>query len=338
VELLLMNTIDHLLLPIREDQPAGIDLRTQMGTNSLYQKLKDARLAARTIERQQSQEYSEGTDMRMASAQWKTVLTLGAEVLINHSKDLDIAAWMTEALLRENNFAGLAQGFILLRELIERFWDDLYPSIDEEGLLTKLAPLTGLNGDETEGTLIIPIALISLTEGRTAGPFALWQYQSKSLNGIQTAVKETSPLFFHQLRQDLLHCQQAFTQLTSVLDKRCGADAPPASRIRMQLAACLECVESITKDIPGHIPVAAATADVSVSVVPVLQETPREQMLQQLLQAAEFFRRTEPHSPLSYLLERTVRWGRMSLPELLKEIIPDEQARGQMGNLTGVDF
>jgi type VI secretion system protein ImpA len=329
-----MNTIDHLLFPIRENQPAGVDLRTQMGADSLYQKIKDARLAARAIERQQSQEYSEGTDIKLSSAHWKTVLTLGADILINHSKDLDIAAWMTEALLRENNFSGLTQGFMLLRELIERFWDDLYPAIDEEGLLTKLAPLTGLNGDETEGTLIVPIALIPLTEGRTAGPFALWQYQSKSLNGIQIAVKETSPLFFHQLRQDLMHCQQEFIKLNSLLDERCGADAPPASRIRAQLAACQECVESITKDTPGNIPVLAPMLDISEKII--IQETPREQILQQLLQAAEFFRRTEPHSPLSYLLERTVRWGRMGLPELLKEIIPDEQARGQMGNLTGV--
>jgi type VI secretion system protein ImpA len=43
--------------------------------------------------------------------------------------------------------------------------------------------------------------------------------------------------------------------------------------------------------------------------------------LRQLKQVAEFFRKTEPHSPLSYALEQTVRWGGMSLPELLKDFI-----------------
>ena len=35
---------------------------------------------------------------------------------------------------------------------------------------------------------------------------------------------------------------------------------------------------------------------------------------------AEFFRRTEPLSPLSYTLQEAVRRARMSWPELLEEI------------------
>ena len=43
-------------------------------------------------------------------------------------------------------------------------------------------------------------------------------------------------------------------------------------------------------------------------------------MLQEI---AEYFRRTEPHSPLAYALEQAVRWGRTPLPKLLEELIPD---------------
>jgi type VI secretion system protein ImpA len=51
---------------------------------------------------------------------------------------------------------------------------------------------------------------------------------------------------------------------------------------------------------------------------------------------ADFFRRTEPHSPVSYALEQVVRWGGMSLPELLKELISEESVRRDLFRRTGI--
>jgi type VI secretion system protein ImpA len=53
----------------------------------------------------------------------------------------------------------------------------------------------------------------------------------------------------------------------------------------------------------------------------------REEAFRTLLKVAEYFRRTEPHTPVSYALEQAVRWGRMSLPELLTELIPEDSSR-----------
>ena len=53
----------------------------------------------------------------------------------------------------------------------------------------------------------------------------------------------------------------------------------------------------------------------------------REHALIMLQEIAEFFRRTEPHSPLAYTLEQAVRWGRTPLPKLLEELIPDPGGR-----------
>ena len=59
----------------------------------------------------------------------------------------------------------------------------------------------------------------------------------------------------------------------------------------------------------------------------------REEAFRTLEQVAQFFRRTEPHSPISYQLEQAVRWGRLPLPDLIHELIADparldELARG----------
>ena len=56
----------------------------------------------------------------------------------------------------------------------------------------------------------------------------------------------------------------------------------------------------------------------------------REEALRSLAAIAEFFRRTEPLSPLSYTLQEAVRRARMSWPELLEEIVPDAGQRSQI--------
>ncbi|HRJ61982.1 MAG TPA: type VI secretion system protein TssA, partial [Azospirillaceae bacterium] len=62
----------------------------------------------------------------------------------------------------------------------------------------------------------------------------------------------------------------------------------------------------------------------------------REDAFRALLQIADFFRKTEPHSPISYTLEEAVRRGRMTLAELLEELITDESARKHFLVASGV--
>ncbi len=62
----------------------------------------------------------------------------------------------------------------------------------------------------------------------------------------------------------------------------------------------------------------------------------REDALDGLLRVAEFFKRTEPHSPVSYSLEQAVRWGRMNLPQLLSELIDNEDVRTEMFRRLGI--
>ena len=56
----------------------------------------------------------------------------------------------------------------------------------------------------------------------------------------------------------------------------------------------------------------------------------RRQALAQLRQVAEFFRRTEPHSPVAYLADKAARWGEMPLHVWLKRVIKDDATLAQM--------
>jgi type VI secretion system protein ImpA len=55
-----------------------------------------------------------------------------------------------------------------------------------------------------------------------------------------------------------------------------------------------------------------------------------------LTTVAEYFRRTEPQSPIAYTLAEAVRRGRLSLPELLEEIVPDSGTRGDILKSLGI--
>src|SRR6516164_4991146 len=161
-----------LVAPIPGQKPTGVDLREESSLNSAYYAIKDARNAARAAERQLVGDGEEPT----SPPDWRPVLEHGMTVLAGQSKDLEIAAYVIEALVRLHGFAGLRDGFRLARGLVENYWDGLYPQPDEDGLVTRVAPLTGLNGDDAEGTLIQPIAKVPLTGGSSVGPFTQAHY------------------------------------------------------------------------------------------------------------------------------------------------------------------
>src|SRR5262249_8714955 len=62
----------------------------------------------------------------------------------------------------------------------------------------------------------------------------------------------------------------------------------------------------------------------------------REDAFRVLTKVADFFKRTEPHSVVSYALEQVVRCGRMPLPDLLRKPIPDDNPRKNLCQRVGI--
>src|SRR5262245_4776738 len=217
-----------LLQPVAGDKPAGVDLRANRGPTSPYDKLKDARTAARAAERallvptgdDEEAKKAQRDAVRVALEKWPIVRDLAPTVIAEQAKDLEVSAWLIEALVRsKSGYAGLRDGFRLARELAEKFWDGLYPLPDEDGMATRLAPLTGLNGDESEGTLLIPIQSVPITENTVDHPLNCLTYRQAhellllddakraqrikegavSMQVFDAAVKESSAEFFVNL-------------------------------------------------------------------------------------------------------------------------------------------
>ncbi len=62
----------------------------------------------------------------------------------------------------------------------------------------------------------------------------------------------------------------------------------------------------------------------------------RQDALKRLSEIAEYFRKTEPHSPVANLVFRSVRWGNMSLENLLQELVKDTTVLEQIRETLGI--
>ena len=58
---------------------------------------------------------------------WKHVSELSSNILKNSSKDLLVGAYLTQALLITEGYAGLAVGLKILSDMVETHWDCLFP-------------------------------------------------------------------------------------------------------------------------------------------------------------------------------------------------------------------
>jgi type VI secretion system protein ImpA len=346
--------LESLLSPIPGAAPCGTDPRSDTSPTSTYQAVKDARYAAADAERGLERGFAEESDAKRAEAtakqSWPLILSSGATLIASAAKDLEVAAWMTEALLRLHRIAGLRDGLLVLEGLVTQYWDDLFPLPDEDGLETRLAPLAGLSGGETEGRLIYPLKQVPLTEGDDPFPIAYWQYESaastrddKRDGGITIAdfsnrLQRSSPQFVRDLMDDARACLDAITRLDGALAAHCGNESPSFSRLRETLSDILEALRShgptlamadpeiLTDEVGAAVPASDGGQPSASGPVagPILD---RQGAFRQLEELAAFFRRTEPHSPIAYAIENLVRRGRMSFPELIEELIVDDSAR-----------
>ena len=359
--------------PISEESAGGSDIRDDISPTSSYYRVKDGRNTARTNERKRIENseayYFEPHD-------WADVLETAPEIITQQSKDLEIVSWYIEALCRSSGFAGLAFGFKVAEILIREHWDALFPMPDEDGISTRIGPMSGLNGFGGEGTLIMPIKSIPLLIDAEGQPINGWQCQqafelerlddpdkkqSRIKSGwiekstLDGAVRKTNIDELTTTRQDIEDAAAAFQSLTAAIDAACKDDPQPTSNITNTLKEIIEIFDFVagsrikaatpdaTAEQPGDDSAEESNSGTTTSAGIGFNMssstdylTQRRTALSTLGQVAEFFRRHEPHSPISYALEKAVKWSDMPLPDLLKELISDDQARQDYFRVTGI--
>lgn len=153
---------EDILKPIPGDNPSGVNLRSA----PVYDKIKEAR-------REDDQLPQGAWQHERKTADYGLVIKLAQEAIAVQSKDLQLAAWLTEALVKQQGMRGLREGLVLCDNMINQFWDTLYPEMEDGDLEMRSGPIEFITA-----RLVTPVKGLALSE---AG-YTYFQYvQSRSV-------------------------------------------------------------------------------------------------------------------------------------------------------------
>jgi len=360
--------IEALLAPIPGDNPAGESL----AYSGLYDEIREARRADDTLE--------QGEWVRdTKSADWVRAATLSTDALTSQTKDLQICAWMTEALVKLYGFAGLRDALKVIHGLHVGFWDKLFPEEDDGDLEGRANAISWM-----EREAAVALREVPLTRGAGGQSYGHNEFEQSNAFNVGPDVspelaeerrrraaeegkvtsedwlkaKQSTPRAFYEAAHATLdECWEYFQALDRLLDERYKNQAPAMSELKKALDAVRAVVEKIVKEkrllepdpIPagaaaggegeaganGGAPGGGAAAGGGVFVSGPIRT--RAEAVGRLTEVAAFFRQTEPHSPVSYLVERAVKWSQMPLEKWLASVIKDDTVLDSLRETLGVD-
>lgn len=302
-------------------------------------------------------------------ADWNTVIRICDSLLTSRTKDLRLAAWMTEAMGKTHGLGGLANGYTLLAELCERFWQDIHPQSDDDDQEARIGVLDWLVNQSAR--LIRETALTKSIKGNFScidQESARTTARNLELNPqladevirsgcvtqelFEAALKDTPTRHFVEGINAAEQLKAAVSRLQLVLERQLGENSPTFGHtfdtlddlsrfFRRHAGDQWGNPQPDNKADAGHT--SAQTDRLEPSIGDPGPESAggpvrsREHAIRQLNEIAAFFKRTEPHSPVAYLAEKAARWGGMPLHVWLRSVIKDDSALSSMEELLGVE-
>ena len=354
---------EELLKPIPGANPAGKSAREGKD----FDGLKEAR--------REEEALSQGEWKReIKTADWQKVIQISTRILSGESKDLEVAVWLLEGLVKRHGFAGLRDGLRVISELHARFWDSFFPVIEDGDHEVRTGRLEVLN------KLLPPaIKFVPLVVSSGGSSYTFWQYKESQdvenlrrgaasdaekrrqldevlkegkLDGdkFDKAVAGTPLAHCSAILEQIVEGEQEIDKLSKTLDEKYGEDAPSLRLVKEALTDCRLLMDSLVKKKGGsglqvgqQAAVGKDATEGGMSGAPSdgggtgggpLRD--RAGAIRQLAAVAEFFQKTEPHSPISYLVQRAVKWGEMPLDEWLQEVIKNPGVLGEVRETLGI--
>lgn len=354
------DRVSQLLDPLSADLPCGNSLRYEPDFDRL-----------RELRREDDASLPTGvwkSDIKRAD--WGEVEKLSTTVLRERSKDLMVAVWLGEAWLHRDALPGITDALALITQLCERYPQDLHPQAEDGDQSWRVTPLDWLarrygellhtqlplfgdkDGDfagfslfdwqqvqhkqvavnDTKPAKIAAEAALSqqnkLNERVRSTPLAWWL---RSLDAMQLAIKQLaalerwSDLHLQELAPTYVLLQKILQSLTVLFKEFIAMHPPQVVLIDIQDSAAQAIV-----DVTGELKTVRSPVQVFA------EPRSREEAYRQLLLIADYLARTEPHSPVPYLIKRGVEWGNKPLKELLSELISADPEARRLWTLLGV--
>jgi type VI secretion system protein ImpA len=339
--------VNELLAPIPGGDPAGSDA----SFSDQFDRIREARRADDPGLAQGEWQ----TELKVAD--WREAQSLAEDILLRTSKDLQAAVWLAEASIARYGLEGARDGFDLLAGLLDQYWDGLFPRAEDGDLEERASKLAwfATYGSRALQTMVLnddPQAALTLAgwldsrEVDNLGRQNAEAYQAALDDGrisgetYDTRMQSTQEPVIRERIELVQAAREAFARFSAKSDERLGRDAPSLAAIddaikkiqqvyaRVAAAKGLGGIaaptEEATADGAPHAAIAASGGGGVALDLNAGSLASKDAALRALGEIAGFFRRTEPHSPVAYLLDRAVYWANMPLEQFLAEIIRDE--------------
>lgn len=329
-----MFVAEQLLHPISADQPSGADL-------SFAPEL-DAINKARKFDDPSLDQGEWLTDLK--EADWEFVVARCAALLEQKSKDLRLAVWLAEAGAKKHRMRGLAEGLRVLAGLFEQFWDrGLFPEADGDDHDQRIGNLSWILAR-------VPALLreMPVTDGN-GSRYSLIDFDMARKNpnnpdlklaDLDNAKRANSARFKTEFAADAAYCLDAILLLERAADDRLGNDSPGFSNAREAVKTMLHLMPSESTPAPAPVPTYDTLENdqgpAAVHSGPPGAIRTRADAIAQLRAVAGFFRRTEPHSPVSYFADKAANAGEQDLHEWLRSVVKDPGSLSHIEELLGV--
>lgn len=340
-----MFNAESLLAPVSPAQPAGADLS--------FSSDFDAIAKARRFDDPSLEQGEWVTDLK--EADWAFVVSRCAALLAEKSKDLRVAVWLAEAAAKQHRMQGLGEAFRLLAGLCRQYWDlGLYPQPDGDDVEQRIGNLAWILGRTPALLREMP-----LTEGHgtafSAVDFDMARKQAglpeharnpewPKLADMEAARSRNSPRFREQFATDARYCMDALLDLEQAADECLGNDSPGFSAAREAVQAMIDAMPSHA-GLPATLSTPLGTAPAGEQII-IAQPAgaghaggpvgSRAQAIAQLREIASFFRRTEPHSPVSYFADKAADAGEQDLHTWLRSVVKDAGSLAHIEEMLGI--
>lgn len=332
--------VEKLLGEIAAAAPCGEDLEYDPKFAEME------RLARETPERQFG-----GTIIPAEPPDWRGV-GRAALVLLERTRDLRVAVYLTRSLLHAEGLPGFAAGLALVEGLIERFWEKIYPQLDPDDNndpTLRVNTIVALCDPETTLRALREIPLVS---SRTLGRFSLRDMHIVA--GVLTPVspkEKTEPPTQAKIdgafqEADLEELQATAGAAGEAMERVVRIEALLTERVGVTQAPDMSALSGILKEIRQVLteqlrrrgvitPEEAATAETGetmdsgaaggagvVQRLVVGEIASREDALRMLDRICEYFNRYEPSSPVPFLLKRAKNLATKNFMEILQDVAP----------------
>lgn len=280
---------------------------------------------------------------------WPAIQRMTEEALCSTSKDLMLAARLTESLTKQAGYGGMRDGFRLLRRMVDECWDRVHPIIEDNDLEPRASAFNWL-ADPDRGAFF-PVSVRNVPIVHNEGAGYGWQHWRDLQEGkgkiqkedfdkaVAAATRETCQTSV----EDLASCLDEVNQLELLLDGKLAEIAPSLGEIRKALTD----VQALAQEIlvrKGPAPSQASAEEAAADEVVADGASPRssataaaprrgvtrEEVYARLAEASAQLIKMEPHSPVAYMIQRAVKLGQMQLPDLMKVLIQDQEVLKQL--------